>query len=168
MELGATICTPKRPRCESCPVSSECEGHARGEVERLPVPAVRRKPTAVDLVAVVATAGRGSARELWLARGEQSLFGGLWGLPTIRREAFDETDARGALREAGIRARLHPKPVGQVEHVLTHRRLRIDVFRASAARAEESSTRRCFTEEELDRVGISRLTRRLLGLALQP
>jgi A/G-specific adenine glycosylase len=167
MELGATICTPKRPRCESCPVADECEGYARGEIDRLPVPAVRKAPTTVDLVAVVATRGRGSTRKVWLARSEQSLFGGLWGLPTIRREAFDETDASEALREAGIYARLHPEPVGKLEHVLTHRRLRIDVFRASAARAEESSTRRRYTAKELDRVGISRLTRKLLALVLQ-
>lgn len=164
MELGATLCTPKRPRCESCPVASECESHAHGETDKLPVPAARREPAALDLVAVVATRGRGSARKVWLVRSEQSLFGGLWGLPMIRRD--DEAHARGALRQARILARLDPEPTATVEHVLTHRRLRIDVFRASAARAEESTTRRCFTAEALGRVGISTLTRKLLASAL--
>jgi A/G-specific adenine glycosylase len=81
----------------------------------------------------------------------------------IRRDAFDETDARGALREAGIAARLNPKPMGQVEHVLTHRRLQIEVFRATAARAKKSEIRRRFSSDDLDRVGISKLTRRLLA-----
>jgi A/G-specific adenine glycosylase len=164
MELGATLCAPKRPRCASCPIASECEGYAHGEADELPVAAARKEPAALDLVAVVATRGRGSARKVWLVRSEQSLFGGLWGLPMMRRD--DEADARGALRQAGILARLDPEPTATVEHVLTHRRLRIEVFRASAARAEESKARRCFTAEALGRVGISALTRKVLASAL--
>ncbi len=168
MELGATVCTPKQPRCESCPVVKECLAHSSGKVDALPVPRARKAPTEVKLTAVVATRGRASEQEVWLVRSEQSLFGGLWGLPMIRRDAFDETDALGVLREAGISARLDPEPTGQVEHVLTHRRLRIDVFRARAARGEETETRRRFTADALDRVGISTLTRKLLASASLP
>jgi A/G-specific adenine glycosylase len=163
MELGATVCVPKRPRCRSCPVAKECLALASGDVDVLPVPRARKAPTEVKLAAVVATRGPASAEEVWLVRSERSLFGGLWGLPMIRRDAFDETDARGALREAGIAARLNPKPMGQVEHVLTHRRLQIEVFRATAARAKKSEIRRRFSSDDLDRVGISKLTRRLLA-----
>jgi adenine-specific DNA glycosylase len=94
------------------------------------------------------------------------LFGGLWGLPMLGREAFDQRDARGALREARISARLDPEPAAQVEHVLTHRRLRIDVFRATAARGTESETLRRFNPQQLGRVGISTLTKKLLAAAL--
>jgi A/G-specific adenine glycosylase len=163
MELGAVICTPKRPSCNSCPVVEECEACRHCEVDTLPVPRPHKAPTEVKLAAVVATRGRALAQEVWLVRSQQRLFGGLWGLPMIRRDTFDETDARGALRDAGILARLDPVPKGRVEHVLTHRRMRIDVFRANAARGKETETRRRFNSAELQRVGISTLTKKLLA-----
>jgi A/G-specific adenine glycosylase len=161
MELGATLCTPKQPRCESCPVAQECAAFAHGEVDRLPVPRARKAPTEVKLAAVVATRGRGADREVWLVKGDQPLFGGLWGLPMAQESA------RTVLREAGLQARLGSEPVGEVEHVLTHRRLRIDLYRASAARGKESGTRRLFTANDLETVGISTLTKKLLASTLR-
>jgi A/G-specific adenine glycosylase len=161
MELGATICTPKQPRCESCPVAEECEAYAHGEADALPAKPKRKAPKEVQLSAVVATRGRGADRRVWLVKGEQPLFGGLWGVP------MSEGSARSALTEAGLQARLHSEPVGEVGHVLTHRRLQIDVHRASAVRGRETETRRPFSPEELDRVGISTLTKKLLASALQ-
>ena len=161
MELGATVCTPKQPRCESCPVARECEALAHGEVDTLPVPRARKAPMEVALSAVVATRGRGADRKVWLVKGDQALFGGLWGVP------MDEGSARGVLTAAGLHARLGSEPVGEVAHVLTHRRLRIDVYRASAARGSESGTRRSFTANDLERVGVSTLTRKLLASALR-
>lgn len=166
MELGATVCTPKQPRCEACPIAADCQAYASGEVDSLPVPQARKSPTEMNLAAVVATRGRGSDQLLWLIRSEQSLFGGLWGLPTIEREASARSDAREALREAGISARLDQEPKGRVEHVLTHRRLRVDLFRATSAKAQESKRRRRFTTDELATVGISRLTKKILAAAL--
>ncbi len=57
MELGATVCTPKQPSCESCPVADYCEARAHGEVDALPVPRPRKSPIQVKLAAVVATRG---------------------------------------------------------------------------------------------------------------
>jgi A/G-specific adenine glycosylase len=168
MELGATICVPKQPRCGSCPVAGQCLARLHGEVEAIPVLRVRKAPTELKLAAVVATRGRAKGRQVWLVRSEQSLFGGLWGLPMIRRDAFDETDALVALREAGISARLGRGPTEPIEHELTHRRLRVDVFRATAARGEETQTRRRFASGELERVGISTFTKKLLESTLFP
>jgi A/G-specific adenine glycosylase len=160
MELGATICTPKQPRCASCPVAGDCGAFAHGEVGALPVKRKRTAPKALELSAVVATRGRGADHKVWLVKGEQPLFGGLWGIPMA------EESPRAALTEAGLHARPGAEPVGRVEHVLTHRRLRVDVYRASAVRGEESATRRRFSTEELDRVGVSTLTKKLLASAL--
>lgn len=160
MELGATICTPKQPGCASCPVAGECGAYASDEVDVLPIPRVRKAPKEVKLAAVVATRGRGDGRKVWLVKGDQPLFGGLWGVP------MSEGKALTALSEAGLQARLGAEPVGEVEHVLTHRRLRIDVYRASAARGEESEVRRRFTVDDFGSVGISTLTKKLLASAL--
>jgi A/G-specific adenine glycosylase len=162
MELGATVCSPQRPRCQDCPVARDCQAHARGNAEALPVARARRAPLTVKLVAVVATQGRGADRQVWLMRSQDRLFGGLWGVPTAERSGTGLSDARTALRTARISARVASEPAARLEHVLSHRRLQLDVFRATGVRAQESETRRCFTMTALEEVGISSLTRRLL------
>ncbi len=166
MELGATVCTPKQPRCESCPLVDDCLARTHGEVDMLPVPRPRKSPTEVKLAAVVATQGRGRDQRVWLLRSEQSLFAGLWGLPMTPRSRFDAHDARGALRDAGISASLGREAIGRLDHLLSHRRMQIDVFRATAAKAESSETRRLFGLDELGSVGVSTLTTKLLSVAL--
>lgn len=160
MELGATLCTPKKPLCDACPVAGHCQARAHGEVDRLPVPKARKSPLAVDLAAVVTTTGSGEGRKVWLVKAEAGLFAGLWGVPMTDRTP------REALDEAGLRARMGRQSVGRVEHVLTHRRLCIEVFRATAARGTESSSRRAFASEQLEDVGISTLTRKILDAGL--
>ncbi len=81
----------------------------------------------------------------------------------IPRSAFDWSDARAALRDAGISASLGREPIGQLDHVLTHRRMQVDVFRATGAKAETSETRRLFLTDELGSVGVSTLTKKLLA-----
>ncbi len=159
MELGATLCTPKQAACDACPLVEHCEAHARGELDELPLSKPRKAPIEFRLTAVVASSGRGTARSVWLTKGDAALFGGLWGVP------MTEGPPRDALRRAGVRARLQAAAVGQVDHVLTHRHMRIDVFRATGARAEASASRRSFTAPELARVGISSLTKKLLAAA---
>ena len=166
MELGAMVCTAKQPSCGSCPLSGECAAHAHDEVQTLPIPRARKSPTEMKLAAVVATQGRGAERTVWLVRSEQNLFGGLWGVPMIAREAFDLRDAREALRDSGISAKLEPEARSHVEHVLSHRRLKVDVFRGKAAHGTETAKRRRFTSKQLAEVGISTLTKKILAAAL--
>jgi len=161
MELGATVCTPRRPRCTSCPLQRECAAYAHDEVDVLPVPKPKRAPSTVKLSAVVATSGRGTDQRVWLVKAEKALFGGLWGLP------MSDGKPRDALREAGVRGRLQPEPVGEVAHVLTHRRLEVTVYRASGGRGEPTETRKAFGADEIDRVGVSTLTRKLLQTTLR-
>ncbi|MGB8330002.1 MAG: A/G-specific adenine glycosylase [Polyangiales bacterium] len=163
MELGATLCTHKSPDCAACPLVRDCRAYGHGEVQTLPVARPHKPPTKLNLAAVLATRGRASRQEVWLVRSQERLFGGMWGLPMIRRDSFDQTDPLGALRAAGISARLDSEPIGRVQHVLTHRRMQIDLFRANAATGEETETRRRFAPAELQSVGISALTRKLLA-----
>jgi len=56
MELGALVCTPKKPRCTACPWQSACVADARGEVERYPELPARPQPTPLRMVTVILTA----------------------------------------------------------------------------------------------------------------
>jgi A/G-specific adenine glycosylase len=186
MELGATVCTPRAPRCDVCPIAAECRG--RDIAEQLPVPRKKTAPKPVRLAAVIATRGDG----VWLVRGEQELFGGLWSVPMIelvseaatpaRRPAeraraaqtslfVDAQDeeaelaARRALVDHRVTARFGGL-AGELDHVLSHRKLRVRVYRATNARAEEGEGRRLVPWAALDEgaLGISKLTRKILAL----
>ncbi len=185
MELGATVCTPRNPSCGACPLASACAGRAAGVAESLPVPKVKKAPVPTHLVAVVATA-RG---KVFLRRAQEGgLFRGLWGPPTLEtrpaepaqlglldaapkpsakdthRPAPDADAARAALASVGLSARVEATPRGQVEHVLSHRRLFVTVFRAVAARLQRpDDAQRAFDDAALGDVGISRLTRKILA-----
>lgn len=159
MELGAIVCLPRRPRCAECPVSSVCRAFGDGDPERLPVPRKRRAPRTVRLVAVVVTR-RG---QVAVRRGEEALFGGLWGVPMLQ-ESHGRDAARAAMRAAGLGGRVRRAPEGSLQHVLTHRRLAVEVWRATAGRAADDRVR-WVSPAELEAMGISALTRKILTVS---
>ncbi len=163
MELGATVCTRAAPRCGECPVRGSCHAYADGTVARLPVARPRRAPRTVRLVALLATVGPASAPRVWLERAKGSLYGGMWNLPS--REGRGRITALALLREHGLRARLDARSAGCVEHVLTHRVLRVDVWRATDARGTARRGFRPHAAMRLDAVGVSRLTHKALARA---
>lgn len=59
MELGATVCTPTSPRCDSCPVAGDCVARAEGRTAELPVRAKPRAATAVTARVVLLVGARG-------------------------------------------------------------------------------------------------------------
>ncbi len=151
MELGAQVCTPRKPACGACPCRAACTALAQDRVDELPVPRPRKAPARVRRAIVVASC-KGS---VVLLRRAGELYGGLWELP----QAADHgrAMARAALREAGISARLGAKPAGRLEHTLTHRALSVEVWKATAARAAHG---RWVPLDGLDELATSKLTRR--------
>jgi len=132
MELGATVCTPRTPRCPACPWRRRCRAHAEGRAAELPVKSAAAPPRPMEAVAAwVERRGR----VLAVQRPKRGLLGGLWELPG-GEVAAGETPAAAlarALREStGLTAR-DARRLGAVEHVFTHRRLRLHVFRAEPA-----------------------------------
>ena len=90
MDLGATICTPRRPRCLLCPVRALCRAFAAGEPERLPVKAAKKpKPQRYGTIFWLrrdAIAGHldesGGDEVLLVRRPDTGLLGGMRALPT--------------------------------------------------------------------------------------
>jgi A/G-specific adenine glycosylase len=81
MDLGATLCTTRAPRCAACPVAADCIARARGAVERIPAPRPRReRPRRIAQLLLIENA-RG---ELMLERRpERGIWGGLWCPPVV-------------------------------------------------------------------------------------
>lgn len=131
MELGATLCTPKNPNCPGCPVRPHCDAHLHGDAERLPIKKKKTKPK--PMRAVAAWIERGG-KILTVRRPEKGLMAGLWELPGGEIGPKDEAKDRvgGILRDAvGLEIR-DVQSVGRIEHLFTHRRLEVDVFRCRA------------------------------------
>lgn len=160
MELGATVCTKAAPRCEACPLRADCVALAKGAVERLPRARKKKAPKAVTLTALIARPANDA--RVWLVRGETALFGGLFGVPM--HEGEGEGAARAALAAHGLSGTLGAR-LGEVEHVLTHRRLRVDVREARTTKARASAQRRLVAIDAPPEIGIATLTRKILRLA---
>ena len=96
MELGATVCTPRSPRCSICPLSGECRALAEGTQELRPAPKRRPRVRTVSYAVVVAL---NPAGELFMVRRPPGgLLGGLWEFPAVEVGVGDPTPVDGALR----------------------------------------------------------------------
>ncbi len=128
MELGATVCTPRAPRCPECPLRRRCRAQRNGDPEALPVRGPKTAPRRVEAVATLVLR-RG--RALAVRRPPHGLLGGLWDLPggALRTRERPGPGLVRALRErVGLRVG-RPRRVGAVDHVFSHRRLRLHLFR---------------------------------------
>jgi A/G-specific adenine glycosylase len=119
MELGATVCTPRAPRCGECPLVTLCRAHAHGTVDRRPRPRTRKEvPHRTFSVAVI---GDEAGRVLLTRRPRAGLLGGLWAFPEAEvGEAHAAMDAALArAQELGLRCRAEA-PLPAVRHAFTH------------------------------------------------
>jgi A/G-specific adenine glycosylase len=132
MELGATVCTPREPRCLLCPLKGACAARARGLLHELPRLRAKPKPRPEARVALVAHVGE---RVLLGRRREDERFGGMWEPPSaIGADA-------GALASVLAAPPKDPREAGRVRHVLSHRALDVRVFVARLARAPKLASR---------------------------
>jgi A/G-specific adenine glycosylase len=127
MDLGASICTPKRPACSLCPLVAACAARLRGDQESFPRKAAKKSGELRRGAAFVVT--RGNAL-LVRSRPEKGLLGGMTEVPgSDWRAAQDDEDAlKQAPRLSGVK-RWHRK-VGVVTHVFTHFPLELVVYAA--------------------------------------
>jgi A/G-specific adenine glycosylase len=124
MDLGATICTPRRPRCVLCPWQRECAARAGGFAEDLP--ARVEKPERPLRHGVVFWLTRADGAVLLRRREERGLLGGMIEVPsTPWREA--EWGEGEALTSAPVKARWTALP-GTVQHGFTHFRLDLTIL----------------------------------------
>ncbi|MCP4537675.1 MAG: A/G-specific adenine glycosylase [Chloroflexi bacterium] len=128
MELGATICTPRAPRCDRCPLGDLCQAHAEGVQETLPVKRPRKRVPHYDVAAAVTV--RDDGRVLVAQRNVDDMLGGMWEFPGGKRES-DETLPECLARE--MREELDVEvDVGRVlivvKHAYTHFRITLHAF----------------------------------------
>ena len=124
MDLGATICTPKRPACKNCPWSDACVARAKGLQEVLPVKGAKPFRPLKRGAAFVARDARGAV--LLVRRPEKGLLGGMM-QPPLGPWADTFPIKAQALQQAPFKAGWTKRP-GVVRHGFTHFELEIEVW----------------------------------------
>jgi A/G-specific adenine glycosylase len=144
MDLGATICRPRAPECQRCPLAGDCVAYASGEPERFPAPKTRIvRPTRHGVAWWIEREGC-----VWLVRRPaKGMLGGMTALP-----GPDWTDT---LEHFG-------PVVGRVTHVFTHFRLEL----AIVARSEPAGEGWWHPLDRLNQAGLPTLYRRAADAVL--
>jgi A/G-specific adenine glycosylase len=128
MDLGSSICTPKKPACALCPLNEDCAARARGDQETFPRKAPKKSGELRRGAAFVVTRGD---ELLVRTRPEKGLLGGMTEVPGSQWLAGQ--DDKAALSEAPVLkaiSRWHRK-AGVVTHVFTHFPLELAVHTAT-------------------------------------
>lgn len=116
MDLGATVCTPRRPDCPACPVKAGCHAYRTGSTETLPTPSPRK---ALPIKTCYLLALQDPENRFYLERRPGTgIWGGLWSLPEFpgRNELEHWCQARG-IDPAGL------ETLAPGRHTFSHFRL---------------------------------------------
>jgi A/G-specific adenine glycosylase len=118
MDLGATVCLPRKVQCEVCPVQSQCQAHAQGKPLAYPVKTRKLKRTSAALWLLWAVNAQG---QVWLQkRPDTGIWAGLFSLPVFE----SEVDLQAAWEHGQ-----EPTYIAPWKHVLSHRDLHLHPVR---------------------------------------
>jgi A/G-specific adenine glycosylase len=127
MELGALICSPRRPDCPACPLSAQCRAFREGVVDGYPI---RDRKPAVPEHALVAGVVMKHGKILLLRRPDEGFLAGLWEFPGGRRRER-ETASRACRRIidecTGLTVTVG-ETVARVRHAYTHFKITLEVM----------------------------------------
>jgi len=162
MELGATVCRPRRPDCGTCPLSGFCATGPRGAAEGFPL-ARRRRATERQVRVAVVVERHG--RVLLFRRPDgEAVLPGTWELPWV--------DGAGDRIEHRLRQRYGGEwrigdAAGRVRHAITFRALEVEVRRATVRGRSDDGKRRSgwFDSAEMRRLPLSSLVTKALAEA---
>ena len=147
MELGATVCLPRSPRCGICPLAEMCAARRAGRQAQLPVKLPATAPVKIAMeVAIIERRGR---LLLWQRDADARRLGGFWELPSP--EQLPELGALPA--------------IGTFRHTITHHRYQVTVRSGSLARqARVARPLRWVPIETLPSLPLSTTARKALRL----
>ncbi|KAF0811825.1 Adenine DNA glycosylase [Andreprevotia sp. IGB-42] len=160
MDLGATVCTPRKPACLACPVSDDCVARLTGRQLELPTAKPKKKIPERHTVMLLIHDAQG--RLLLERRPPNGIWGGLWCLPETPSTLDAVADSQQRL---DMTIALEPAGADFV-HVFTHFRLTITPQPAvllAQGNAVHDDDRRWFSREQALAAGIPTPLRKLLS-----
>lgn len=152
MDLGATVCLPRKPSCMICPVDKACMGLRQGSPERYPVKTRKLKRSAQSLWVLLARDAQG---RVWLEkRPAKGIWAGLYCLPV-----FDSREELLAALPADAHGDVQDLPA--FTHVLTHKDLHLHPMQLQGGQPQGEGAR-WVAAEEWSRLGLPAPMRKLL------
>lgn len=169
MELGRTVCKPRNPLCEECPIRDYCRAYAENLQNERPVKKKRAPTPHYDVTAGLIRNGDGQL--LIAKRLDDALLGGLWEFPGGKQEdgeSLPECLARELQEELAIVVEVGAFFV-KVKHAYTHFKITLHVFECTflpeggAPQAIECADWRWIAEDELEQYAFSAADRQVIA-----
>lgn len=167
MELGATVCLPRKPACPVCPMRAGCRAAAEGLQDELPEKRVRRPPVDVTVAAAILES---EGRYLLVRRRQGRLMGRMWEVPQTSLESKGLPDlVPELLRVHGLYV-VPGALLSRARHAITYRRIRVEAYRARLRRRPPADPERFrwVSPAELAGLPVSSLTRKVIAGARRP
>jgi A/G-specific adenine glycosylase len=160
MDLGATICNARRPRCLLCPVSSPCRARAEGDPEALPVkPAKKAKPQRRGSAYWIERDNDGICQVWLVTRVARGMLGAMRALPDDGWAARRDGDAVPPLAARW-------EPMGRVAHSFTHFDLELKLLRAASPDTSVLGDGEWWPVERIESAGLPTVFAKAARLAL--
>ena len=165
MDLGATVCLPRKPHCAECPVQTQCKAYAVGEPEKFPVKTRKLKRSSEVLWLLLAHNARG---EVWLEKRPASgIWANLYSLPVFDSKEALRAALTPSLQKASAAGALNWDVLPVFKHVLTHKDLHCHVVKLKAVKgAPVLSEGAWWSEKEWTALGLPQPVRHLLSSSL--
>jgi A/G-specific adenine glycosylase len=184
MDLGATICVPKNPRCLICPVMKLCKARQNGTQDQRPVKLPKKEvPHYVHAAAVIIQRGR----VLLAQRPSEGLLGGMWEFPNGRVSGDPASGLSRALKAryrlglkvkpspraerhtCGVanRVQVSPEALGIVEHGYSHFSVTVHVFPCELISMSKETNLRWVSLNKLDEYPMGRIDRQIAKMIVK-
>lgn len=163
MELGATVCTPRAPRCRACPLRALCRAYAQNLQET--IPSVRRS-RALPLESRWTFCIRRGSQWLLEQRPATGRWAAMWQFPTVPADGQKPTETV-VTRLLGVPVS-NLRPLTTIRHCLTHRRYLFHVYICDACNETMPPNRKWLSLRKLYRYPLPAVHTRIAGLLKAP
>ena len=143
MELGATVCLPKQPLCDKCPLREHCQARRQGDENQLPMGTGRPRPERVHQELLIIER-RGKVL-VWQREQGSSRLAGFWELPERQQVPFAEVQ----------------ETIASFRHTIVNTLYSVQVFRASVRRLPRGF--RWESRKNLEHIPLSTTARKALA-----
>jgi len=161
MDLGATICVPKNPRCLICPLMEICQARINGTQEQRPVLKPKKEtPQVVHAAGVIVKNGK----VLLAKRPSKGLLGGMWEFPNGQVEG-DPAEGLDSALETGYKLKVQKgEALGTVKHAYTHFKVTVHAYRCELVSISNNKSLKWVKLKELDDYPMGKVDRQIAGM----
>jgi A/G-specific adenine glycosylase len=185
MDLGATICLPKNPRCLICPLIKMCRARANGTQEQRPVMKPKKDvPHYVHIAAVIVRQAGNlphSEHVLLAQRPSKGLLAGMWEFPNGRVNGDPEKGLAKALKTGyslmvrvvnsarvgqgrNVKTKRKKEALGVVQHAYTHFKVTVHAFQCELLSMSENGNLKWISLEELENYPMGKIDRQIANM----